>query len=135
MVLLADAPLLGPSPRDVFDPIPRRDYVTALLSGVKGLLEDLDADTCNVLLTLARIWSGISTDKMLTKDQAARWVLDHSPARHHQVLSEAMAIYLGDREDWTPPLPEARAFSEYVVAEVRALARREALQAPTTLSR
>lgn len=93
MVLLCNTPLLGPPPREIFEPVPRRDYVEALVHGTGGLLQKVESDTCNVVLTLARIWSGVVTDEgrflpnfYLRKVgnlrlEATLGVGDHSPVR------------------------------------------------------
>jgi predicted nucleotidyltransferase len=121
MVLLADTALYGPSPKEIFDPVPRRDYVASLLNGVDGLLEDLEWDTRNVVLTLARIWCGLETDEVYSKDVAADWALARLPARHRRALAEARAIYVGEQDEESDDfLRDARAFAEHVVTEIRA---------------
>ena len=67
MVLLADTPLHGPPPGDIFEPVPRSDYVAAQVQGIDELIHDIDSDTRNVVLTLARIWSGVVTDQCAQK--------------------------------------------------------------------
>lgn len=120
MVLIADTPLAGPSPTDVFEPVPRRDYVAALTHGLDGLLQDLESDTRNVVLTLARIWSSIVTDEVRSKDAAADWALPLLPAKLQPVLAEARAIYLGEQEEESETFQvEVRSFVELVVAEIR----------------
>lgn len=122
MVLLADKPLRGPSPIEVFEPVPRHDYVAALTYGLYGLQRDLESDTCNVLLTLARTWSSIVTDEVLSKDDAAEWALPLLPDHLRPVLAEARAIYLGDKEEGSQTFQvEARAFAEQVIAEIEYL--------------
>jgi len=63
MVLLADRPLLGPPPATVLDPVPRDDLVRAMVD-LDELLLDLDWDTTNVVLTLARVWSTLATGEI-----------------------------------------------------------------------
>ena len=96
MVLLGDTPLLGPPPREVFEPVPRRHYVDALVHGIDELLQEVESDTTNVVLTLARIWSGVVTDEVHSKDAAADWTLPHLPGQHRPILAKARAIYLGN---------------------------------------
>jgi predicted nucleotidyltransferase len=36
MVLIGDTPLLGPPAPEIFEPVPRRDYVDALVHGIDG---------------------------------------------------------------------------------------------------
>jgi predicted nucleotidyltransferase len=125
MVLSADTPLLGPQPGDIFDPIPRADFVRALFDDIGVLLQDLESDTRNVVLTLARIWSGVATDEMRSKDGAADWALSRLPERHRGVLAEARSVYLGDEHQQSNDfIPRARDYAEHVIAEIQREARR-----------
>ena len=87
------------------------------------LLVDLDSDTRNVILTLARIWSTVATDVIRSKDEAATWALARLPDEHRAVLARARAIYLGDEEErWEDLEPRIRPHTDYVVAEIERLA-------------
>lgn len=122
MVLLGYTPLLGPPAAEIFEPVPRRDYVDALVKGIEGLLRTIESDTRNVVLTLARIWSGIETDEVRSKDAAADWALPRLPAQLRPVLARAREIYLGDEEErWDDLRPQVRAYAEHVVAEIERL--------------
>lgn len=122
MVLVGNAPLLGPPPAALFDPVPREDYVKASLAGIDALLSDLESDTRNVVLTLARIWMTLATDTVSSKEGAAEWVLRVLPSSHHRVLAEARDIYRAAREPWADaPIEEARAFASHAVREIHAL--------------
>jgi predicted nucleotidyltransferase len=120
MVVLGDAPLSGPPAAEVFDPVPRADFVDALVHGIDGLLAELGSDTRNVVLTLARIWSGIETDQILSKDAAAQWALLRLPEHLRPVLAHARDVYLGRGEDrWGDFGPVIRAYAEFLVMEIR----------------
>ncbi|WP_344835368.1 aminoglycoside adenylyltransferase domain-containing protein [Nonomuraea dietziae] len=82
MVLLGNAPLSGPPPAEVLDPIPPGDLVRGIVAGMPALLEELESDTRNVLLTLARIWTTVATGVIRSKDAAADWALARLPAEH-----------------------------------------------------
>jgi predicted nucleotidyltransferase len=119
MVLNADTPLQGPPPGEIFDSVPPADYIAALVHGIEALLQDLESDARNVVLTLARIWSGVATDQMRSKDTAADWALSRLPEQHRGVLAEARSIYLGNQQQQSNDfVPRARAYSEHVVAEI-----------------
>lgn len=119
MVLAGDTTLFGPPPAEVFDPVPRRDYVDALAAGVDGLLADLEWDTRNVILTLARVWAGIATDELRSKDQAADWALPRLPPDLRPVLARAREAYLGaEDERWDDLLPDVDAYARFTVAEI-----------------
>lgn len=119
LVLLADTPLLGPPPAELFDPVPPADSLRAMLGGMDGLLGDLDSDTGNVVLTLARIWSTVETGGVRSKDAAADWALSRLPEEHRAVLARARAVYLGDEDDrWDDLRQQVRAHADHVVAEI-----------------
>lgn len=119
MVLLGDVTLYGRPPSDVLEPVPRADYLSAILRDTRTVEEYLPWDTRNVILTLARIWSAVETDGVMSKAGAARWALARLPERHRPVLELALAAYLGDVDDrWDDSLPATRAYCAYVVSEV-----------------
>jgi predicted nucleotidyltransferase len=123
IVLLGDRALLGPAPAEVLDPIPREDYTRAMVAGVDGLLRDLEPDTANVVLTLARIWSTIATGTITSKDAAADWVLERLPDEQRPVLVRARAVYLGEADDtWDDLEQHVRPHADYVVREIERLA-------------
>ena len=128
LVVHANAAVLGPPPADVFDPVPRRDYVAGLISSIDEWLEDLnetDLGIRNVVLALARIWSGVVTDEIRSKDEAADWALPRLPARQRAVLQRARAGYLGEPvEEWRQLMPQVQAYSRYVISEIRTAASR-----------
>ncbi|MFI7322214.1 aminoglycoside adenylyltransferase family protein [Streptomyces venezuelae] len=124
MVLRGRAALRGPSPEHVLDPVPPADLTRAMVAGVPGLLAELDTDTRNVLLTLARIWTTLATGDITSKDAAADWVLARVPAEHRPVLARARAVYLGlEEECWDDLLPQVKPHAQYVVREIDRLAR------------
>ena len=124
MVLLPDAPLYGPPPADVLDPVPHEDLRRAIVAGVPELLGDLGTDTRNVLLTLARIWTTLATGAIRSKDAAADWALPRLPAEHRAVLAHARAVYLGDEDEdevehWNGSLlPGVRPCAEFLVRAI-----------------
>jgi streptomycin 3"-adenylyltransferase len=106
MVLRADAPLQGPPPARLLDPVPHDDLRRAIVSGVPELMAELDSDTRNVLLTLARIWTTLATGTIRSKDAAADWALDRLPAGHRPALARARAVYRGEEaERWDDLAP------------------------------
>jgi hypothetical protein len=79
-----------------------------MASAVDGILLDLENDTRNYLLTLARIWSTLVTGEIRSKDLAADWALERLPDEQRLVLERARAIYLGaDEERWDDVVPRA----------------------------
>lgn len=99
--------LVGPRPADVLDPVPHADVVRASVDGIPGLLADLDVDTRNVVLTLARVWYTVETGGIAPKDAAADWALERLAPEHRPVLAHARDLYLHRRyaeETWNDDL-------------------------------
>jgi streptomycin 3"-adenylyltransferase len=122
MVLLGNHALFGPAPAEVFDPVPQEDVIRAILEGIPGLLEDLDSDTRNVVLTFARIWMTVATGVIRSKDAAADWALARLPEEHRPVLARARANYLGEEEErWDDLALRVRPHVECVMREIERL--------------
>ena len=119
MVMRANTPVLGPPPAEIFDPVPNDDLLNAMVGDIDRLIGDIDSDTRNVILTLARIWSTVATGVIRPKDAAADWVLDRLPKAHSPVLARARAIYLGDHaERWDDLKEQIGPHIDYVVSEI-----------------
>jgi streptomycin 3"-adenylyltransferase len=122
MVLRANHPLSGRPPAEVLDPIPPADVRHALLDVIPALLDDLDGDEGNVVLTFARIWTTLATGVIRSKDGAADWALPRLPPEHRPVLEHARAIYLGDAaEEWADLRRRVRPHVDCVLGEIRSL--------------
>lgn len=124
MVLLGDAPLYGPPPAELLDSVPHDDLRRAIVSGVPGLMGELESDTRNVLLTLARVWTTLATGRIRSKDAAAGWAIERLPVAHRPVLAHARAVYLGEEgeedERWGDLLPGVRSCAEFLVRAIYA---------------
>ena len=128
MTLTADHPLTGPRPAQLLDPVPPQDLARASLAGIPDLLADLDSDTRNVLLTLARIWSTLATGRIRSKDTAADWALPRLPPEHRPVLEHARHLYLHcpySEESWSHALrAQLRPHVDRVLCEIYRLCSR-----------
>jgi predicted nucleotidyltransferase len=104
MARAGNCALFGPPPAHVLDPVPAADLRRAIVAGVPSLLADLDSDTRNVLLTLARVWFTLATGRVGSKDVAADWALarlaaDVPGATRATPLRRARRMYLDGQED------------------------------------
>ena len=119
-------PLVGPPAADLLDPVPRADVLRAMVEEMATLLGDLEPDTRNVLLTLARIWSTVATGEIRSKDAAADWAAAQLSAAEAAPLLRARDAYLaGGDEAWDELMPAARATAELLASRVRSSAQSE----------
>ncbi len=99
MVLGRSETLVGPPAHELLEPVPREHVVRAMTDELEPLLGDLESDTRNVLLTLARMWMTASTGEVSSKDVAAAWAAERLPAEHRPLMLRARSGYLGEVED------------------------------------
>lgn len=100
-ILLASNTLVGADPEQLLCKVPYKDFMTAIIDALPNLMLELDGDTRNVLLTLARIWSTVATDAIRSKPAAADWVINRLPEKYHPVMERVKAICKGEeKEHW-----------------------------------
>jgi hypothetical protein len=129
-VLAGNRPLLGPPPGDVLDPVPDADVRRAIVEGIPGLLADLESDTRNVLLTLARTLATLETGEILmAKDAAAEAVAHRLPSGPvRETLTTARLMYLEGMNDedagagWAAAKPAAHEAANRLVSEIAGFA-------------
>lgn len=93
--------LVGPAATSVIPHIPTEALARAMIDEISHLLDDLESDTTNVLLTLARIWYTLATSDFASKDAAANWALAQMDAPV-PALELARDAYLGTTADTGP---------------------------------
>ncbi len=104
IVLLGNAPVFGPPPSTLIDPVPPADVITATTGDVDSLLGRLEDDTRNVILTLARIWSTACRRSARETHPRRALVLDPCAAS-----ARARTAYAGDEEErWDDRSKDAR---------------------------
>ena len=103
MVLDGGRPLVGPPAAALLEAPPHADMVRAMLDELPSLLADLDTDTRNVLLTLARVWTTVATGELRPKDVAADWAMERLSEPHRAIFGQARDAYLvGEEAPWEP---------------------------------
>ncbi len=121
MARLASQPLSGDAATELLDAVTPADYYAAIAAGVPQLLNEVDTDTRNVLLTLTRIWCTRSTGEVRSKAAAASWAMDRLSAKHRDVIAVAQLAYLGEMDD-TAGYPDARATAEWLRTQIEGTA-------------
>ncbi|HSL97472.1 MAG TPA: aminoglycoside adenylyltransferase family protein [Candidatus Deferrimicrobiaceae bacterium] len=120
--------LVGQPPRELLDPVPMSDVRASLGLQIPGLMEGLESDTRNVLLTLARAWRTQATGEIVPKDVAAAWAAERLRGEGRRLIQLAGAMYRGEVEEppdeaaWRPHLAAARALAEQLVGKIEAAA-------------
>ena len=83
-------------------------------------MKDLDWDTRNVLLTLARAWCTLETDTIQSKSDAATYAVEKLPEEYKLVLVNAKSILLGDKvENWSGLENLIKPCAEYMIEQIK----------------
>jgi aminoglycoside 9-adenylyltransferase len=110
--------LVGPSAATVLPEIPENDLVAASIAGIDGLLDDLEGDERNVLLTFARMLVTAETGEVIPKDAAAEAVCDR--VADAGLLEAAAADYRGQPSlEWSEYTDEVRACVQQLIQAVQ----------------
>ena len=113
----------GPPPVHLLAPVPWNDLVASMIHGLDGLMQDLETDTRNVILTLARIWMTLATGEIRRKDKAAAWAAELLPPEFAAILDRARTMYLdGIHDPWGDLEPSIRPAAHHLGSEIHRLA-------------
>lgn len=118
-VLLASKTLVGSQPDKILCKVPYGDFIHALKDSMQNIIAELDTDTRNVLLTLARIWSTVATDKIHSKLEAANRVLSHVPDKCRPVIKKAKAFCQGEeKENWSDMQEIIKECADFMISQI-----------------
>ncbi len=114
--------LIGPDTTELLPIIPYSDICHAIGDALPTLLEAMEGDERNVLLTLARMWRTLAQGDFVPKDVAAAWALPRLPAEAAILLARAREGYLNRKsDDWAALRQEARQVADRLGERVAAL--------------
>ncbi|WP_246727707.1 aminoglycoside adenylyltransferase domain-containing protein [Chelativorans sp. Marseille-P2723] len=115
-------PLFGPSAKALLPKIQSEHIRHAMRDALPALLQRLNGDERNVLLTLARMWRTAMTGEFVAKDSAATWAAARMPELEAVALNAAHEEYLGKVEvDWENLQAAARETAAYLYERVSKL--------------
>lgn len=105
----------------VFPPVPRADYVSALLYDVDTAPAWIADNPVYGILNLCRVLWYLTDAQIASKDEGGAWAVEHLPDVHQPLVVQALNIYRGSCED-TAFDPRALAeFALYMDAGIKQL--------------
>lgn len=114
--------LIGIEPAKLLPIIPTADIERAIGDALPALVDGLEGDERNVLLTLARMWRTLETGKFVPKDVAAEWAMSRLPAAQAGLVDEARQAYLGTIEvGWRTRRQDVRRAAAYLQERITGL--------------
>ena len=89
--------LYGKPIADTLPPIPERDFRDAVVKDVQAALANPLHDPVSFVLNACRVSAYLSTGTILSKDAGGAWALANLPEQYHQLISQLLALYRGER--------------------------------------
>lgn len=112
--------LRGPALGALVAPVPPDLLRRALLEVIPDLLEEIEGDERNTLLTLARILVTLETGRIVSKDAAAEAIAPTLTGPQRGLLERARSGYLGRAaDDWTGLTPQVIALAHALAGRAR----------------
>jgi len=95
--------LLGPPIAEVFPPVPREHYLASIRSDLVWARERLAENPVYAILNSCRVYSYVREGRIASKAEGGEWALgrpgDELSKNERDVISQALAVYRGERED------------------------------------
>lgn len=106
---------------EVFDPVPRADYLDALWYDVAEAGEEITEYPMYLTLNLARVLAFCREGTVLSKAEGGRWALAHVPAAFHPLIQSSLREYTqAAAVAYDGAL--AKKYAAYMLAEIRSSA-------------
>jgi len=86
-------PLWGPAVEQVFDPVPKADYLDSILYDVADAESEISENPVYFILNLCRVLAYVQEELVLSKKQGGEWGLEHLPEEYRGLLDRAMKSY------------------------------------------
>lgn len=89
--------LYGEQIENVFEEVPKKDYVDSIWVDVKDARENIAHDPINITLNLCRVLAFLKEDLCLSKQQGSAWGIAHMPKKYHPFILQALDCYKTNR--------------------------------------
>lgn len=90
--------LYGEEIEKVFAEVPRQNYMDSIWEDVRNAKEEILEEPMYITLNLCRVLAFCRDGRCLSKQEGARWAMEHLPAESTPIISEALTCYQTDRE-------------------------------------
>ena len=90
--------LYGEEIENVFGEVPRKDYIDSIWEDVREAREEILEEPIYIALNLCRVLAFCRDGLCLSKQEGARWAMEHLPAEYTHMISDALTCYQTDHE-------------------------------------
>lgn len=110
--------LQGEAINNVFDDVPRKDYIDSIWLDVEGAKKDILEEPIYVILNLCRVAAFLKSDLILSKKQGGEWALQNLSTQYHTLILNAVQSYIHENEMDLDNM-EAQEFADYMLQMIK----------------
>ncbi len=111
-------PLYGPPVKEIFAPVPKKDYIDSIWFDVQNAFEDVLRDPLYITLNLCRVLGFLKDGLVLSKKTGGEWGIENLPEKYGALIKAAGDAYAsgdGMHADADTLLD----FAQYMTAEIK----------------
>ena len=109
--------LYGEEIENVFGEVPQKDYIDSIWEDVREAREEILEQPMYITLNLCRVLAFCRDGLCLSKQEGAKWAMEHLPAEYTPIISEALMCYQTDRE-MVVEKESGKAFADRMLADI-----------------
>ena len=109
--------LYGEEIENVFAEVPHRNYIDSIWEDIRDAREGILKEPMYITLNLCRVLAFLKDGLYLSKQEGARWGMEHLPAEYTPMISDALMCYQTDRE-MVVEEEKGRKFADEMLAEI-----------------
>lgn len=85
--------LYGEEIKNVFAPVPKKDYIDSICLDIENAQEDILVQPVYVILNLCRVLAFLTEGLYLSKKEGGIWGMEHLSSDYHAVIADALECY------------------------------------------
>ena len=109
--------LYGEEIEKVFAEVPRQNYMDSIWEDVQSAKEEIQEEPMYITLNLCRVLAFCRNGLYLSKQEGARWAMEHLSAEYTPIISEALTCYQTNR-DMVIEEEGGRAFADEMISAI-----------------
>ena len=110
--------LYGEQIANVFAEVPRQNYIDSIWEDVREAREEILEQPMYIILNLCRVLAFCRDGLCLSKQEGARWSMEHLSANYASIISDALSCYQTNRE-MVIEAESGKAFADKMLAAVK----------------
>lgn len=111
-------PLYGPPVKEIFAPVPKKNYIDSIWFDVQNAVEDILEAPLYITLNLCRVLGFLKDGLVLSKKTGSAWGLENLPEKYRALVKAAGEAYASG-DEMHADAEALSDFAEYMTAEIK----------------